>query len=134
MARRNCVRASDSQARSARTPPRRGSSAPRTAAGKSTGRRAPRAPRGGRMRRASADITIAARVKPRMIRNDIDWVGLRASFEQAQPFSHVVIDDFFLPEIAEALETDIPPFNHPSWSEYSNPIEEKRALNHWDRF
>ena len=69
-----------------------------------------------------------------MIRNDIDWVGLRASFEQAQPFSHVVIDDFFLPEIAEALETDIPPFNHPSWSEYSNPIEEKRALNHWDRF
>ena len=69
-----------------------------------------------------------------MIRKDIDWAGLRASFEHAQPFSHVVIDEFFLPEIAAALEADIPPFNDPAWSQYSNPIEEKRALNHWDRF
>ncbi len=76
------------------------------------------------------DITIAFR----MIRSDIDWDGMRKSYAQAAPYPHVVIDDFFEPGLAEALERDIPPFNDPSWMEYSNPIEEKRALNHWDRF
>lgn len=69
-----------------------------------------------------------------MIRNDIDWAGLRTTFADAQPFPHVVIDDFFEPEVAEALERDIPPFDDASWWQYSNPVEEKRALNHWDRF
>jgi len=69
-----------------------------------------------------------------MLRKDIDWSGLRSAFEQAQPFPHAVIDDFFEREIAEALERDIPPFDDASWWQYSNPIEEKRALNHWDRF
>jgi hypothetical protein len=69
-----------------------------------------------------------------VIRKDIDWPGLRSAFEAAQPFRHVVIDEFFEPEIAQALEADIPPFDDSTWMEYSNPIEEKRALNHWDRF
>jgi len=69
-----------------------------------------------------------------MIRTDIDWAALHEVYAAAQPFPHVVIDDFFEPEVAEALEADIPPFDDPSWMEYSNPIEEKRALNHWDRF
>src|SRR5438552_1172491 len=69
-----------------------------------------------------------------MLRGDIPWTQLRGAFAEAQPFAHVVIDDFFEPEIAAALERDIPPFDDPSWMEYSNPIEEKRALNHWDRF
>jgi hypothetical protein len=69
-----------------------------------------------------------------MIRKDIDWRGLRDSFQSAQPFPHVVIDDFFEPPVAEALERDIPAFDDASWWQYSNPIEEKRALNHWDRF
>ena len=63
-----------------------------------------------------------------MIRSDIDWEGLRGAFAEAQPFPHVVIDDFFELEVAQALEQDIPPFDDPSWMEYSNPIEEKRAL------
>jgi hypothetical protein len=69
-----------------------------------------------------------------VIRAGIDWEGLRGAFAEAQPFPHVVIDDFFELEVAQALEQDIPPFDDPSWMEYSNPIEEKRALNHWDRF
>ncbi len=69
-----------------------------------------------------------------MIRSDIDWQTLRAAYENAAPFPHVVIDDFFQPQVAEALERDIPPFDDPSWWQYSNPIEEKRALNQWDRF
>jgi len=62
-----------------------------------------------------------------MIRTDIDWEGLRGAFAEAQPFPHVVIDDFFEPGVAEALERDIPAFDDPSWMQYSNPIEEKRA-------
>src|SRR5947207_6934939 len=69
-----------------------------------------------------------------MIRSDIDWNGFGAAFAGAQPFPHVVIDDFFEPDVAEMLERDIPPFDDTSWMQYSNPIEEKRALNHWDRF
>ena len=69
-----------------------------------------------------------------MIRNDIDWSGLRGAFAQGQPFPHVVIDDFFERDVAETLEREIPPFDDASWWNYSNPIEEKRALNHWDRF
>ena len=69
-----------------------------------------------------------------MIRSDIDWEALRPAYEAATPFPHVVIDDFFEPELAEALEADVPPFEDPTWMHYSNPIEEKRALNHWDRF
>jgi len=69
-----------------------------------------------------------------MIRGDIDWRALAASYRDAAPFPHVVIDDFFEAEVAEALEREVPPFDDPMWMEYSNPIEEKRALNHWDRF
>ena len=68
-----------------------------------------------------------------MIRKDIDWRGLRATFHAAKPFPHVVIDDFFDPALAEAMERDIPAFDDPSWWQYSNPLEEKRALNLWDR-
>jgi hypothetical protein len=69
-----------------------------------------------------------------MIRTDIDWEALRERYSQAAPFAHVVIDDFFTPEVAQALERDIPSADDPAWWTYSNPIEEKRALNHWDRF
>lgn len=69
-----------------------------------------------------------------MIRKDIDWRALRKEFQAAKPFPHVVLDDFFEPAIAEALERDIPAFDDPAWWRYSNPLEEKRALNQWDRF
>jgi Rps23 Pro-64 3,4-dihydroxylase Tpa1-like proline 4-hydroxylase len=69
-----------------------------------------------------------------MIRNDIDWRGLASDYASAQPFPHVVIDDFFDPAIAKALEKDVPDFTDKGWMEYNSAIEKKRALNHWDRF
>src|SRR2546423_6799843 len=69
-----------------------------------------------------------------MIRSDIDWEALRAGVADGVPFPHVVIDDFFETALAETLEREIPAFDDPSWWHYSNPIEDKRALNHWDRF
>jgi hypothetical protein len=69
-----------------------------------------------------------------MLRDDIDWAALSGAYAQGAPFPHVVIDDFFEPAVADALELEIPPIDDAAWMQYSNPIEEKRALNHWDRF
>lgn len=68
-----------------------------------------------------------------MIR-DIDWLSTSMEFLMAEPFNHVVIDDFFLPEIAEKLESEFPDFNDPTINTYNNPLENKKSLNHWDRF
>jgi hypothetical protein len=69
-----------------------------------------------------------------VIRAGIDWASLRDGFAAAEPFPHVVIDDFFETDVAAALERDFPAFNDSSWMEYNNPVEDKRALNHWDCF
>lgn len=59
---------------------------------------------------------------------------LREQFQAAEPFNHLVIDDFFLPEVASQLEKEFPDFDSPIWYSYDNQIEKKRALNSWDRF
>lgn len=69
-----------------------------------------------------------------IISQGIDWMELADEYAQAKPFPHIVIDDFFVPEVAAALERDIPHFDDKAWLEYDNPIEKKRVLNHWDRF
>ncbi len=53
----------------------------------------------------------------------------------AEPFDHVVIDDFFLPEVVEQLLKDFPAYNSDVWNaHYNNAIENKKACNHWDKF
>ena len=59
---------------------------------------------------------------------------LKEKFCSSEPFDHIVIDDFFTPEVAQQLESEFPEFNSPLWYSYDNPIEKKRALNSWDRF
>ena len=56
------------------------------------------------------------------------------SFKKSEPFNHIVIDDFFVPEVANQLECDFPEFDSPVWYVYNNAIEKKRASNSWDRF
>src|SRR5438874_5291634 len=119
-ARRNRARAPGSQARPAYRPARRGSSALRKAAGKRTARAAARFPDRGSWEDASGRYYNRA---SSMIRSDIDWDGLRGAFAEAQPFPHVVIDDFFEPGVPQALERDIPAFEDPSWVHYSDPVE-----------
>jgi hypothetical protein len=40
-----------------------------------------------------------------------DAAALRASFAQARPFAHVIVDGFLDPEFAEALRTEFPAFD-----------------------
>lgn len=68
------------------------------------------------------------------LRETIDFNALVPGFDSAQPFRHVVIDNFFADEIAQQLAEEFPSFDGPAWSVYQNPIEIKKALNHWDRF
>lgn len=67
--------------------------------------------------------------------NDRDWSGLAEQFLSAQPFNHIIIDDFFTEEIADQLVKDFPEYDSPVWNaHYLNAIENKKACNHWDKF
>jgi Rps23 Pro-64 3,4-dihydroxylase Tpa1-like proline 4-hydroxylase len=64
-----------------------------------------------------------------------NWRELREQFLSNQPFNHIVIDDFFAPEVAEQLVAEFPTYDSSVWNaHYNNPIENKKACNHWDKF
>ncbi|WP_074655911.1 2OG-Fe(II) oxygenase [Terriglobus roseus] len=68
------------------------------------------------------------------LRSDIDFDSLVPAFNRGNPFRHVIIDNFFHEDVAQRLAEEFPAFDGPAWSVYHNPIEIKKALNHWDRF
>jgi len=57
-----------------------------------------------------------------------------SGFKNNKPFDHAVVDGFFKDEIARALEADFPDFDDSAWYVYKNSIEDKKALNDWNRF
>ncbi|MGD0445691.1 MAG: 2OG-Fe(II) oxygenase [Edaphobacter sp.] len=64
----------------------------------------------------------------------ISFDELATNFRVAEPFPHIVIDNFLTPETATAIVAEFPDFNGPVWNEYNNAIEVKKSCNHWDRF
>ena len=57
------------------------------------------------------------------------------SFWNEKPFPHVVIDNFFVKEVAEVLAKEFPAPGSQTFSAiYNNPIEIKQTGNHWDKF
>lgn len=67
--------------------------------------------------------------------NKIDYISLGNEFKTAQPFNHVVIDDFFEDEIANHIADCFPVHNDQAWTvSYDNPVEKKKACSHWDKF
>ncbi|NDB61246.1 2OG-Fe(II) oxygenase [bacterium] len=70
----------------------------------------------------------------KMIREDIDWHTVKDEFRNARPFNHVVIDNFFLPDVAEKLSNEFPDYDDPMLGFYNNAIENKKVFNKWDRF
>lgn len=70
-----------------------------------------------------------------MIREDIDWHKLWSEFKTAEPFNHVVIDNFFNEDFAEKLEQEFPSLEETSnFNVYNNQLEIKKTLNKWDNF
>ena len=71
-----------------------------------------------------------------MIRQDINWVNLSKEFLTAEPFNHIVIDDFWLPELVEELHNEFPAYDDSRfWAvHHTNVLENKKIGNHWDKF
>jgi Rps23 Pro-64 3,4-dihydroxylase Tpa1-like proline 4-hydroxylase len=70
-----------------------------------------------------------------MIRQDLNWYELREQFVNAEPFDHVIIDDFWRPEVAEKLVEEFPDYESDTWNaHWQNAIENKKGCNHWDKF
>jgi len=64
----------------------------------------------------------------------VNFADRAGEFRAAKPFNHIVIDNFFEPQIANGLASEFPDFNSPIWAEYNNPIEIKKLSNKWDKF
>jgi Rps23 Pro-64 3,4-dihydroxylase Tpa1-like proline 4-hydroxylase len=50
------------------------------------------------------------------------------------PFWHIVIDNFYLPEVAKNLESEFLKYESPEWFVYQNKLEHKKAQNNWNLF
>jgi len=50
------------------------------------------------------------------------------------PFFHTIIDDLLPPDLAEAVARDFPNYDDPVWFSYKNKLEDKKALNDWNKF
>jgi Rps23 Pro-64 3,4-dihydroxylase Tpa1-like proline 4-hydroxylase len=66
--------------------------------------------------------------------NDFDWDFLRSKFETAEPFNHVVIDNFFTDEVARNIFKDMPGYDSDLDAKYDNAIEKKRTVQNWTKF
>jgi len=72
-----------------------------------------------------------------MLNNYIDLENLRTASQDYgadPPFDHVVIDNFFVPEVAKALADEFPDFDSTVWHGYDNAIEIKKVCNNWNVF
>jgi hypothetical protein len=73
--------------------------------------------------------------KPSLLREEFDLTSFIPVFDQGDPFRNIVIDNFLRDDVAKAVAEEFPEFNGREWAAvYDNPIEVKKALNHWDRF
>ena len=50
------------------------------------------------------------------------------------PYDHWILDDFFPVDVARRLANEFPDYNEPNWHWYNNPLENKKAKNHWYEF
>lgn len=67
--------------------------------------------------------------------NNHDWQQAHKIFVQAQPYRHIVIDNFFTDEVAAELLKEFPDYDSDVWNaHYHNPLEDKKACDHWLRF
>jgi len=55
-------------------------------------------------------------------------------YSEASPYPFLVIDGFFQPDIATAIAAEFPSYDAGFLDGYSNSIEEKKLVNHWNKF
>lgn len=55
-------------------------------------------------------------------------------YKHAEPFPHIVFDNFLDGDVARELYNEVPATDSNVWFQYNNKIENKYLCNHWDRF
>lgn len=55
-------------------------------------------------------------------------------YDNAEPFPHLVLDEFLPFDLAEDLSSDFPKIGDDKLFEYNNPLEIKKALNDWNSY
>ena len=48
------------------------------------------------------------------------------------PFNHIIIDNFFIEDLAMKLFNEFPNYEDKRWHNYDNPIEVKKICNNWN--
>ena len=64
----------------------------------------------------------------------IDVAKWHEHFYGAEPFDHLVIDNFFDANIADKLSEEFPEYGSTTWHVYDNAIEHKKTCNNWNAF
>ena len=57
-----------------------------------------------------------------------------SDYLNAKPFPWYVIDNFFEEAMASSIADEFPLYDSKFLDAYSNQIEEKKLVNHWNRF
>jgi Rps23 Pro-64 3,4-dihydroxylase Tpa1-like proline 4-hydroxylase len=57
-----------------------------------------------------------------------------ASFHNALPFDHCIVDNFICEEYLESLSSEFLNYESEKWFVYKNALEHKKALNDWNAF
>lgn len=65
---------------------------------------------------------------------EFDFISEQKEYIQSNPFNHLIIDNFFDAHTALKLSQEFPDFSSGLWRQYDNQIENKKLLNHWDKF
>ena len=71
------------------------------------------------------------------VSKSINWHNFKSqlhTYGKEGPFDHVVIDDFFETDFANALANEFPDINSEIWHGYDNPLEVKFTNNIWNFF
>ena len=67
----------------------------------------------------------------------LDFLSSYAAGSQyinADPYPYLVIDDFFDTDLAIQISSEYPTYDESFLDGYSNAIEDKKLLNHWNKF
>lgn len=64
----------------------------------------------------------------------INLTDQKSIFAAAEPFPHVVLDNFLAESVVSQVSKDFIEDGNDAWYMYSNPIENKKALNNWNLF
>ena len=68
------------------------------------------------------------------ILNKQDWFKISEKFSNSEPFNHVVIDDFFVDDIARNIFDEMPDYDGNIDAKYDNALEKKRTIQNWTKF